>query len=498
MATLQAHGLNFTFSNGHALLHDVNFHLTHGWYGVVGANGCGKSTLLQLMAGTRAPTSGQIDCCPDLPHVAFCTQVQILPDASMYAFAAAEDKTARRLRHHLQLDMTPLIGWSRLSPGEQKRWQIGAALAAEPDMLLLDEPTNHLDTVARALLAQALSRFRGLGVLVSHDRALLAQLTHATLRVHQGSVRQYPGAYDAARALWDAEATQTAAAWRHKKDVHAALSAQVHEKRQVQAATQLSRGTTARMRNAGDKEARGMMQKNVAEWADRGAGRAVKLLDRQRERAAAQLEPFVADKTVGRSFYMHYSRAAAPVLLRLQCAALQAGERVLLHDVSVAVSRQARIGIVGPNGSGKTTLLRALLASNTHGEQVVHVPQTLTSDATMRLMQAVRDLPPEPRGRTLAMVAALGVDPAQLLASAAPSPGEVQKLQIAQALGRHVWGLVLDEPTNHLDLPSIERLEQALAQFPGALVIVCHDAAFLGRCDLRALWRLQTKHVVVE
>ncbi len=82
----------------------------------------------------------------------------------------------------------------------------------------------------------------------------------------------------------------------------------------------------------------------------------------------------------------------------------------------------------------------------------------------------------------MALVAALGVSPDRLLASERPSPGEARKLSIALGLGRHAWALVLDEPTNHMDLPSIERLEGALAEYPGALLLISHDHAFARRC----------------
>jgi ATPase subunit of ABC transporter with duplicated ATPase domains len=99
-------------------------------------------------------------------------------------------------------------------------------------------------------------------------------------------------------------------------------------------------------------------------------------------------------------------------------------------------------------------------------------------------------LPPVERGRVLSMVAALGVDPDRLLGSEHPSPGEARKLMIALGLGRHVWALVLDEPTNHMDLPSIKRLEQALAEYPGALLLVTHDDSFARRLTT-ARWRIE-------
>ncbi|MFP2912850.1 ABC transporter ATP-binding protein, partial [Pyxidicoccus sp. 3LFB2] len=99
-------------------------------------------------------------------------------------------------------------------------------------------------------------------------------------------------------------------------------------------------------------------------------------------------------------------------------------------------------------------------------------------------------------GRVLSLVAALGVDPERLLASEQPSPGEARKLLIARGLGQHAWALVLDEPTNHLDLPSIERLEVALREYPGALLLVSHDAAFARACTSES-WRVEHGQVTV-
>ena len=95
----------------------------------------------------------------------------------------------------------------------------------------------------------------------------------------------------------------------------------------------------------------------------------------------------------------------------------------------------------------------------------------------------------------LTLVAALGVDPERILASRSPSPGEARKLKLAFGLGTQVWAMVLDEPTNHLDIPAIERLEDALAEYPGALLMVTHDDALARRCT-SIQWRIEDGRVI--
>jgi ATPase subunit of ABC transporter with duplicated ATPase domains len=144
--------------------------------------------------------------------------------------------------------------------------------------------------------------------------------------------------------------------------------------------------------------------------------------------------------------------------------------------------------LAGANGAGKTTLLRALVAAaRLPPERLPFIPQDATEEDRARVAAEVRALPPDDRGRVLSLVAALGSDPARVLASRRPSPGEARKLLLAAAMGRGAWGLVLDEPTNHLDLPTVERLESALAGWPGALLIVTHDER-LGRACTTATW----------
>lgn len=496
MTTLLFRDVAFAHGDALPIFSGLSLHLSRGLHGVVGANGSGKTTLLRLAAGSLSPDAGRVSTVPATAVVVHCPQTVESLDEDVRALAESSDGRAQRLRELFRLTPDELARWSSLSPGERRRFQLAAALHREPDVLLVDEPSNHLDAEARRALGAALSGFGGVGLVVSHDRALLDALTVGTLRLHDGGAAHYPLPYSRAQAEWEREERGRAELRARKKDEVLAAEARLAEAHDRRARAEAAQSGRARVKGPRDHDARSMGTKVRIGWAEGRLGRLAGARRTELARAEAAVPTFEGHRAVGRSIFVGYEPAPRSHVLRYE-GDVRAGERVLLRDVRVALARDGRVRLQGDNGAGKTSLLRRLLETSTlPRERLLFVPQELDGAESRALLRALRLEPAEVRGRTLSLVAALGVSPERLLASEAPSPGEAKKLAMAMALGRRVWALVLDEPENHLDLPSIERLEQALRDYPAALLLVSHDDRFAEGLT-RERWTVRDGSVVV-
>ncbi|WP_406141250.1 ATP-binding cassette domain-containing protein [Streptomyces anulatus] len=397
-----------------------------------------------------------------------------------------------------------------LSGGEQSRLALACVLAAAPELLLLDEPTNHLDARAVGWLEDHLRGHRGTVVAITHDRAFLERVTSVILEVDRDlrTVTRYGDGWDgyrtakaAARRRWaqeheeyltdlarteelvEAAGTRLAATGgdpkqgfgKHRRSHEAKLSGQVRAARIRLDALRRSpvpppprplafTGRPAVTDGTGTADRDGTGTPDSARTAT-GTGTA----DRDGTGTATGTPD------------------SARTLVELD--AVSVGDRLRLPSLRVASG--ARLLVTGENGAGKTTLLRVLAGDLT--------PDTGTVTRRARIGYLPQELPARPTRRTLLATFAAGrpgfpdeyADELLALGLFRPedldvpvaslSVGQQRRLALARLVTRPADLLVLDEPTNHIALSLVEELEQALDQYPGAVVVVSHDRSFRAR-----------------
>ncbi len=464
--------------------------LGSGWTGVVGANGAGKTTFMRLAAGTLAPSSGTIS----RPDSTVCVDQRTdLPPPDLAEFFASSDAEAWQARIDLGVEEEWGERWDSLSHGERKRLQVALALWRQPGLLALDEPTNHLDSDARAALVAAIRRYRGVGLLVSHDRDLLDTVCAQCLFIIPPGASLRPGGVTS--GMEQDRREQSAARARDDAAKHAAARLRAAAQERREEGERMAARTKEKTKNAKSNkwDHDGKAERNLAKLTgkDAWAGKQAAALSRRAGKAEAARAQFHVRKEFATGFWLEeadYSRRNR--LLYVPAGELAVGaDRVLVHP-DLEIYPTDRVALVGSNGLGKSTLLRYLEPRfNVPPERLTLVRQEISAEESARVLAEAKKLPDDKLGQVMTRFSRLGSRPGRLLESECPSPGEIRKLLLALGIARGPHLVVMDEPTNHMDLPGILCLEDALADAPCAMLLVSHDERFLSRL-VRKRWEL--------
>lgn len=475
---LSLHHITFTHDGASTpLFEDVTVHFDSGWTGIVGANGSGKTTLLHLAAGVLEEYAGRVQ---RPGHIVLCPQRTDEAPAQLHEFLQAVDAEACMLRGKLHVADDWTDRWPTLSHGERKRAQIGVALWQAPDVLLLDEPTNHIDSAARALLINTLKAFRGIGLVVSHDRELLDLLCRQCLFLHPPTVVLRPGNYSQAAD----DGAREDSSRRHKRQLMQQELQRIKDesKRRHAKAAKADRQKSKRGLARGDSDGRAKLDLVRVTGKDGQAGRIAKQLDGRIAQLEEEIDGIQVDPQQKTQFWLEGSVSPRRILFSLSGEQLRLNDTRLLRIPAITVQRDDRIAVTGANGLGKSTFIRHLLQHlDLNPDRLVYLPQEIDLAETRRIMSEVHRLPREERGKVFTVVSALGSNPKRLLQNDDASPGELRKVLLALGVIRRPYLIVMDEPTNHLDLPAIRLMEQALADCPCGLILVSHDLRFLSQ-----------------
>ena len=479
-----------------------------GWTGFVGDNGSGKTTLARVVCGLLQPDAGVVS--PSL-FSTYCAQSTEEPPGNLEDFAVAYDRAAIKLRNELSIGDEWPWRFDTLSCGQQKRLQVACALWSAPDVLVVDEPTNHVDASTRHALFTALSKFKGIGVLISHDRELLDALCSQCLFIANGTVIMRPGGYSQASSQVALERSSAIHAREIAQKEKARTEREAQRRREEASRVQARRSGKGIAKN--DSDARAKKRHYIVSGQD---GKAGKLSARMQDRLE-KAEDDVADSKVEKRYDAHVWLDVEPskrkVLFRMEPGCISVGES-LLSLPALFIGNTDHIGLVGDNGSGKTTLVKKIIASisadsssidtslidtsfmdataNTDraDTRVLYIPQEPDVLQKEKTLKKMRELSSAQRGQVLSIVAQLNSDPDCILEGDTVSPGEMRKLMLALGILESPELLVMDEPTNYLDLGSTEALERLLSVYPGALLLVSHDASLVSSAT-SITWRIQ-------
>lgn len=448
-----------------------------GWTGVVGANGTGKTTLLKLATGTLTPEEGEVRA-PGFSL--YCEQRTDEPPALFDELTRADDRDAVLVKADLGIASDWLDRWDTLSHGERKRAQVGVMLWRRPDVLAVDEPTNHLDTEAKKLLSRALQKYRGVGLLVSHDRDLLDLLCGHCLFVDPPEITLRRGGFTKA---WKESQRESLAHERLRKRAAAERKKIERESaRRRQEASKSDRKRSKRGLAPKDTDGREKLDRARVSGKDAVAGKLYRQIQGRLNQARKKESAIKIKKTYEMGIWLPGSFSKRDLLFEIEAESLHLGGNRFLEHGDIVMQPNDRIALTGPNGTGKSTLIRRIVKSiNVPSERLVYVPQEIDTADSARILDNATNLPKKTLGLMMTVISRLGSRPHRLLESIEPSPGETRKLLLAMGIAKEPHVIIMDEPTNHMDLPSIRCLEDALGDCPCGLLLVSHDVQFLRR-----------------
>jgi ATP-binding cassette subfamily F protein 3 len=504
MLLLSCSGLSRGFDAG-PLFEDVGFELFHGErVGLVAPNGAGKTTLMRILAGLDQPDTGEVRLhagaraallqqTDDFPagqtlfaeartalNDLLAAQEELVRTAEKLAastdeaehksLAARYDRLTELLHNedaytidHKVEQVLEGLGFrpadyerpvASFSGGQQRRLLLAKVLLSAPDVMLLDEPSNHLDIDATRWLEEYLTRQPQAMLVVSHDRYFLNRVVTKVFELHRRDIRAFPGNYDAyVRQRHE----------RYERELKAWESQQEYVEKQEEYIRRVHYGQLAKQAQS-------------------------------RRKALDRLER-VERPTLIEAPRMHFGeiRRAGDVVIEADRVS-KAYDKPLFTDLSFALPRGKRLGIMGPNGCGKTTLLRILLGDEKPDAGTVrrgHLTEFGYFDQHLRMVPddqpVIRAVWPQPdpdltEQRMRDLLARFGLTGEQVAQRVGDlSGGERSRAALARLVAAGANVLVLDEPTNHLDIWACDALEEALKEFDGSAVVVSHDRYFLNQ-----------------
>lgn len=441
---------------------DVSYGIHEGdKIGIIGINGTGKTTLLKIIAGIEEPDEGQVIKQNGL-RITYLPQNPEFPEGATVLSYVVDGK--HQLEWNTESEAKTVLNKldirehdakiDTLSGGQKKRVALARTLINPADVLILDEPTNHIDNEMAMWLEDYLNKFKGVIIMVTHDRYFLDRVTNKILEISHGKLYGYTANYSQ----------------------FLELKAQREE---MELATERKRQSILRME---------------IEWAKRGCrARTTKQKARlERLEALKNGTAPIKDATVELE---SIGARMGKKTIELHNVSKSYGDKIIIKDFNYIVLKNQRLGIIGPNGCGKSTLMKLITGVIEPDAGEIEIGDTIqigyfaqeaeemnTSQRAIDYIKDIADYVPTKDGRITAsqMLERFLFDSnLQYTPISKLSGGEKRRLYLCKVLMESPNVLILDEPTNDLDIPTLTILEDYLDSFNGIIITVSHDRYFL-------------------
>ena len=478
-----------------ALFEDVNIKFTEGnCYGLIGANGAGKSTFLKILSGQLEPTSGEVILTPG-ERLSFLQQdhfkydqypvldTVIMGNARLYEIMkekeviyAKEDFTDEDgiKASELEAEFATLNGWeaesdaasllnglgietelhynmmSELTGAQKVKVLLAQALFGNPDILLLDEPTNYLDEEHIAWLKRYLLDYENAFILISHDIPFLNEVVNIIYHMENQELNRYVGDYD------------------HFQEVYAV------KKAQLEAAYRRQQQEISELKN--------FVARNKARVSTRNMA-----MSRQKKLDKMDVIELAAERPKP-EFHFKYGRTPGKMLFETKDL-VTGYDEPLSKPLNFSMERGQKIALVGTNGIGKTTLLKSILGlipslsgSVELGDnlELGYFEQEVKGENRNSCIEELwQEFPSYTQYQVRSALAKCGLTTKHIESQVRVlSGGEQAKVRLCKLLNRDTNFLLLDEPTNHLDVDAKDSLKQALQEYKGSILLICHEPEF--------------------
>jgi ATPase subunit of ABC transporter with duplicated ATPase domains len=499
------------------VLEDITFEIqTSEKVGIVGGNGCGKSTLLKIIMGIEGYESGTISIKKN-STLGYLEQMPFYPDSFKVidvlnkAFEKIDslqkemEVLEKQLSSSDEVNMDKILNsyskiqdiyeslggyekeeklskvciglkinegfknklFSELSGGEKTTVILGKILLQNPDILLLDEPSNHLDLETMEWLESYLKEYKGIVMIVSHDRYFLDNVVTKIIEIEDMTSKSYDGNY-------------TAFTKENERQFNLQMEAFLDQQKKIKAIEK----SIAQLREWGKNGDNAKFFKRAASME--------KLLNKLQRID----KPVLERQSININANVGERSGDDVVVIKELCKSY--GGKVLFNKANLLVRNKESVALIGANGCGKSTLIKILLGSIEadngtavlgSGIKLGYLPQNIIfGDENKTILETFREDIVITDGKAREYLARYMFFSEMVFKKVgALSGGERSSLKLSMLMYREVNFLILDEPTNHLDIDSREELEGYLKEFQGTLLFVSHDRYFINNIVSRVV-----------